>query len=355
MTVASTLGSMSTDNRFEALPSELRLRKLVASRERQTGVQWMDACPAPVASKIRAALNLLTNVPERVLLEADRRRGYASDGAHYTCPAEESLGGVGDDVERLDCVGAVLYAFVWLAENDDESFETWNGYGDNTWEPPRYDIDAFVGVVNDMLLHGRVEWMYEDGKFQERGNSVLHAEVIRPATILLDSDPKFRKASSGFQTALNRLSDNKPDAAITDAVSAVQEFFRSLGIDGGSISDQLDAAVRAKVVSPSDKKILKPLTDWSNADRSTRGNAHYSREGDVSKADAWLALHVAGALIVRLSNQEPRDILAAREKREAEAKAEDERIEREAEVRRMEVPMKDVWGANNERGTDTPF
>lgn len=347
---------MSADNRFAPLPSELRLRKLLESREQQTGVQWSDSCPAPVGTKIRAALNMLTDVPERVLSEADRRRGYASDGAHFTCPAKESLGGVGDDVERLDCVAAVVYAFVWLAENDGAHVEAWNEYGDNSWEPPRYDINEFVGVVNDILLHGRVEWMYQDDKFQERGNSVLHAEVIRPTTILLDSDPKFRKASSGFQTALNRLSDNKPDVAITDAVSAVQEFFRSLGIDGNSISDQLDAAARAKVISSSDKKILKPLVDWSNADRSTRGNAHHSREGDVSKADAWLALHVAGALIVRLSNQEPRDIVAAREKRDDEAKrAAEERLLRDAEAERTAAPPQGPWDKPYDFSADTPF
>ncbi|WP_026535378.1 hypothetical protein [Arthrobacter sp. H14] len=59
--------------------------------------------------------------------------------------------------------------------------------------------------------------------------------------------------------------------------------------------------------------------DWINADRSHRGNAHYNRNGEISRADAWLMIHVAGALMVRLSDEEPRDIKAAQEHRQAEA------------------------------------
>ncbi len=77
-----------------------------------------------------------------------------------------------------------------------------------------------------------------------------------------------------------------------------------------------------------DRSLLKPIVDWVNSDRSDRGNAHRYRESDATKADAWLAIHVAGALMVRLSNEEPRDIIAARDKRVADALAVKEEEER---------------------------
>jgi len=78
-----------------------------------------------------------------------------------------------------------------------------------------------------------------------------------------------------------------------------------------------------------DRQLLKPIVDWVNSDRSDRGNAHHHRDGDVLRADAWLAIHVAGALMVRLSNQGLRDIPAARAKREQDA-AEKARAQRSA-------------------------
>jgi membrane protein involved in colicin uptake len=100
--------------------------------------------------------------------------------------------------------------------------------------------------------------------------------------------------------------------------------------------------------------------DWVNSDRSDRGNAHRYRESDATKADAWLAVHVAGALMVRLSNEEPRDIIAAREKRMADAaaaKAEEERLAAEtlAAEQAARSSMNDLWGTPSNYNDETPF
>ena len=183
------------------------------------------------------------------------------------------------------------------------------------------------------------------------GRTVRHSEVVKPATILLDADPKFAKASAGFQTALTRLAENKPDVAITDAASAIQEFFRALGVAGNSISDQLDNAQKAHFISAADRQILKPIIGWVNADRSERGNAHHHRDGDVSRADAWLALHVAAALMVRLSNEDPREIVAARAKRDADTGRKKAEIDA-AEAAKTTRVAEFVWDASS---SDTPF
>ena len=349
---------MSLDSRFEPLPSELRRRRLLAESEAQFGVVWRDDCPPEVGRKIVALLLHLTNKSWMVYKTADDHRLVSSERGINEFSTEDTLKGKGNDSDRLDALAAVVYSFASLSVTDNEEVEDgWN----HSYSPPRYDLDTFIETVNDILLGARIEWHYTDGHFTQRGNSVLYADVVKPASILLDSDPKFAKASSGFQAAITRLSENKPDVAITDAASAVQEFFRALGVTGNSISDQLNAAQKAKVITAYDRSLLKPFTDWVNSDRSEKGNAHHHREGDVSKSDAWLAVHVAGALMVRLSNQEPRDIIAAREKRDAEvaaaaAKAEQDRIAKEAELAAAsQVPFNDVWNTPSSYNDETPF
>lgn len=340
------------DTRLDPLPSEMRRRRAQAATELETGISWVDGCPTVVGVEVMVALESLTNVPTRVLASADRRLGIHRI---ETWASAEKLRGEGEDEQRLDALAAVVNAFVWLAEYDDEWEDS--GYSNRANYEPEYDAEAFIDVVNDRLLHARVDWVFEDGRFQERGNYVMHSEVLRPATILLGDDPAFVLASAAFQSALTRLSKGETDVALTEAATSLQEFFRALGVEGNSISDQLDKAQRAKVITGADRSLMKPLIDWVNADRSDRGNAHRHRSGDVSKADAWLMMHVVGALMVRLSNREPRDIVAAREQREAEnLAAREEQTRLSAEAARVATPQPDPWEpTGGALGDDTPF
>jgi len=344
---------VSIENRFAPLPSELRRRRLLAESEASQGVAWRDDCPPEVGRKIHATLLHVTNAVGRVLAAADSHRLISSASGSADLSAYEVLvEGEGDDAERLDVVAAVVLAFAWLSEHDTELVNVSDEWTSRPTEVPRYDLTIFAETVNDLLLGARVEWNYEDGKFASRGNLVLHAEVVRPVTILLDSDPRFAKASAGLQTALTRLAENKPDVAITDAASAVQEFFRALGVSGNSIADQLNNAQKVNILTAADRQLLKPITDWINADRSERGNAHHHRDGDVSRADGWLAIHVVAALMVRLSNEDPREITAARARRDAEAA----RRSAEAEAIVAAQAETEVNGMRMSRySEDTPF
>ncbi|AOY74099.1 hypothetical protein ARZXY2_4600 (plasmid) [Arthrobacter sp. ZXY-2] len=92
--------------------------------------------------------------------------------------SERSLGGQGTDVDRLDALAAVMYAFVSLDKSDTESVqENYNEPG----EDPRYETERFISSVNDILLAARVEWLFDDGSFTQRGNSVLYADIVKPA------------------------------------------------------------------------------------------------------------------------------------------------------------------------------
>lgn len=198
--------------------------------------------------------------------------------------------------------------------------------------------------MNDRLLGGRVEWHFYDGRFIHAGNRVMHANVVEPASILLDSNPRFGKAASAFGAALDRLSEDENSVAITDAAVAVQEFFRALGVEGNSISDQVNAAQKLKLITEYDRHLLKPVVDWTNADRSKLGKPHYFRDGDISKADAWLMIHVAGALMVRLSGEEPRDLKRAKEWRVERARRTQDR---------KEMEKREGSAASIERGAST--
>lgn len=324
----------------------MRRRREQAASELETGIDWLDGCPPAVGAEVMVALEQLTNMPRRVLDMADKRLGELNSSV-WVCA--ERLRGDGADDERLDALAAVVNAFVWLAEHDEEWEDS--GYGNRPDLAPEYGVNTFIEVVNDRLLHARVDWLFEDGRFQERGNFVLHSEVLRPATILLADDPAFARASSAFQSALTKLSKGETEVALTEGATALQEFFRALGVEGNSLSNQLDSAASQKVISGADRSLMKPLIDWVNADRSNRGNAHYHRAGEVSKADAWLMMHVVGAVMVRLSNREPRDIVAAREKREAENAA-----GRDSEAANAAASQPEPWVPTGlALGEDTPF
>ncbi|WP_279366229.1 hypothetical protein [Microbacterium testaceum] len=301
------------------MPSELRRRRLLAEAEAALDVRWRDDCPADVGRKVAALVTQLSELPGRVYDRADAHLEIGSSEGYTEYDSQAILSGGtngdGEEANRLEALAAVVYAYAWLSENDHTLMMTDYDYERGIV----YHPEDFIETVNYILLGARVEWTFEDGLFTQRGNSVLHADVVKPASVLLDSDARFQRASAAFQTAINRLSENHPGAAITDAGTAVQEFFRALGVNGNSLSDQLNAAQKASIITGYDRAVLQPFSDWLNADRSTRGNAHHHNEGDVTKADAWLAIHVACALMVRLSNEEPRYILAARERREAAA------------------------------------
>ncbi|MEN2741663.1 hypothetical protein ABCS02_28085 [Microbacterium sp. X-17] len=341
---------MSSVGRFSPLPSEIRRRQALAELEAREGVNWLESCPPSVGHKVYALLGGMTNATYRVLTHADRHRTVGSAEGSVEVDAWRSLeNGDGSDEDRLDVVAAVMYAFASLAKGDEDLVEVgeWNS---QEWEKPWYRPTEFEETVNDFLLGARVNWEFRDGRFLPRTSSVLHDEVVQPATLLLEADPKFSKASAGLQLALTRLSENRPDAAITDAGAALQELFRALGATGNSIGDQLNAAQRIGLITAADRNLMKPITDWVNADRSDHGNAHAHRDGDVTRADAWLAIHVAAALAVRLSNQEPREINAARARRD-----EQRRLREAAEVARPEA-LPDTRGSERfSSGDETPF
>lgn len=69
----------------------------------------------------------------------------------------------------------------------------------------------------------------------------------------------------------------------------------------------IKSANSKKLLSPHDGPLLDGLTKllhWVSADRSQNGDSHHLSA--VSIEDAWLTVHIVGALILRLSADKPR-------------------------------------------------
>lgn len=104
-----------------------------------------------------------------------------------------------------------------------------------------------------------------------------------------------------YRAALEEIHNGKPDDAITDAGTALQETLELLGCEGNSLGPLIKSARNRGLLGPHDTPLLESLVsvmNWVSADRSTKGDAHNT--DDVSRDDAWLTVHVVGAVILRL-------------------------------------------------------
>jgi hypothetical protein len=93
---------------------------------------------------------------------------------------------------------------------------------------------------------------------------------------------------------LHKLPGGDPADAITDVGTALQEMLVYLGAQGNALGPLLKDAEQRGLLGPYDAK----LVGWVSADRSNRGDTHSA--SSATKGDAWLTVHVVGALILRL-------------------------------------------------------
>jgi hypothetical protein len=255
-----------------------------------------------VGRKVVGLLPFVTNDSRRVYELVDSLRAANNATGIVDPDSLSSLLGHGEDYDRLDVIAAIYYALRILRTDQREQISLDSGY----WASPEYDSDAYATAVNDVLLMERVNWEFGGDRLIPRGNSVLHSDVVEPAMTIMLHDARFATASRSFQAALDALGENRPADAVTKAAASVQEYFRALGVTGNSLSDQLNFAQTHRVITRADRMLFKPYIDWANADRSDHGNAHFHRDGEVTRSDAWLAVHVLAAVMVRLAQGEPR-------------------------------------------------
>ncbi|HUY50178.1 MAG TPA: hypothetical protein VMV92_31485 [Streptosporangiaceae bacterium] len=162
--------------------------------------------------------------------------------------------------------------------------------------------DVFDLSINNILREHRISYELISHQLVEFSSMELHQEVVAPTLRLLAGRPDLAKVETAYTNALNEISDSNPPDAITDAGTALQEMLTSLGCSGNSLGSQIKSAREKGILAAHDSPLgngIEKILNWVSADRSEKGDSHAVR--DVTVDDAWLIVHVVGALILRLS------------------------------------------------------
>jgi hypothetical protein len=175
--------------------------------------------------------------------------------------------------------------------------------GDTLYGAPAHLTTAnFTTSVKAILDQHRILWDLVGDEMIELKSKELHSGVVEPALRLLAGRPDLAPAEKAYQDSLREVSQGAPEDAITDVGTALQEMLRASGCKGNSIGDLAADARKRDLLAPHDTRLaagIHSIIEWVGADRSEKGDAH--RAGRPSKDDAWLTIHVVGALIVRLA------------------------------------------------------
>jgi hypothetical protein len=202
------------------------------------------------------------------------------------------------DEEALDMVEAWFDAVIQavravVAEEFSRFAPAWRRMVDQPF-------DAYRKEVNSVLDLHNVGYQVVGTEIIERESMAIHTDVVEPALALLHGDTRLARVERAFQDALREPKPGgNPADAITDAATALQEMLVAVGTYGNALGPLMKDAVRRGILRPYDAK----LVDWTSASRSDRGDAHSA--ADASSSDAWLVVHVVGALILRLETALP--------------------------------------------------
>lgn len=161
-------------------------------------------------------------------------------------------------------------------------------------------LQRFDNKIQQILRNYRISFDLISGQMVPFESREMHTDVVAPTLHLLAGRPDLERAEKAYQDALKEISTGTAADAITDAGVALQETLEALGCDGNALGPLIKSARTKGLLAPHDQKIM----DWVSADRSESGDSHHA--SDAVLADAWLSVHVVGALILRLADAERR-------------------------------------------------
>jgi len=166
---------------------------------------------------------------------------------------------------------------------------------------------AFESSVNRVLNAHRVKYRMVEGQIIPLEAEELHVAVVEPVLRLLHGRPELEKAHVSYLKALKEISNEDGPDAITDAATALQETLNALGCEGNALGDLIKSAKKKGLLAPHDLTLtagIEKFMHWVSADRSETGDAHQTSPATL--ADAWLMVHIVGALIIRLADPSKR-------------------------------------------------
>lgn len=156
---------------------------------------------------------------------------------------------------------------------------------------------GFERALNDLLAEERIAFRLVEGQMVELRSMEMHTAVIEPTIRLLHRSEGWEKVERSYTDALREIGRD-PSNAITDAGTALQEALTLVGCSGNALGPLAKDAIKKGLFAAHDR----PLLDWVSADRSEKGDGH--KASAATRDDAWLAVHVVGALILRLASED---------------------------------------------------
>lgn len=168
-------------------------------------------------------------------------------------------------------------------------------------------LEFFVPRVRTVLREHRIRFDLVEDRFIPLESEELHREVVVPAITLLAGRSGFEEAEAAYMEALEELHSGSPADAVTDGLRALELALDALGFQGNTLGARWKAARSGGVLAAHDERLLEAvssLVDWLSADRVEMGDTH--KETPTTREDAWLTVHVVGALILRLAGGVPR-------------------------------------------------
>jgi len=167
----------------------------------------------------------------------------------------------------------------------------------------KYDTgEVFRARIEEILREHRISFELINGEMVEFSSRELHSEVVAPALSLLAGDQAWKRVEAAYRDALEEISKGKAGDAITDAGTALQVALVVVGCEGNALGPLIKSARNKGLLAPHDSPMLdaiEKLLSWVSADRSQSGDSHSSSEATID--DAWLIVHVVGAIILRIS------------------------------------------------------
>ncbi|HEY0166165.1 MAG TPA: hypothetical protein VGB75_03895 [Jatrophihabitans sp.] len=166
----------------------------------------------------------------------------------------------------------------------------------------------FRSEVNRIFEAHRVAFRLVEGQIIPVESFEMNAAVVFPALYLLHGHAEFASGEKAYMKALQEIRVGDAGDAITDAATALQETLEALGCEGRTLGPLIASAKRRGLFSARDSRLtdaIAAFAQWAAAERN-EGEAHHYTESDLS--DAWLMVHVVGALIVRLAQASNRAV-----------------------------------------------